>query len=1283
MPDYRHTTRSQKEVFLALTQLEHSHFYNLVDTVTITGDFDIERMRQAVRQLSAEIPTLRTNQIYHEGDIVSVLRKDDLTLEYVDFSDTPSNEDQVRQLISKSLEHDFDIQHDLLSHFIIAKQNKNQWLLIEYGSHILLDGWTHALVYNRLVDIYNNNAEDTASQFGTLDDLISCEHAYLASANYQKDRSYWLDYCAKLPAPLKLSRDDAAVGHQVRCRGHLDKALVSRLRTLAQARKLRLSSLMLTIFGIFLGKLSGQTQFTVGIPVASRLDKLTRMAPGMVSTILPFAFSVSHSATLDKISRGINHTLRRHLLHQRYHSEEMIRDIPPESRTQALFHTTLNVIAYEQKHCFEGCQVAFQNESNGYTANLAFDLFDRNPDGTLEFGITANGNLYTESMLTRYYERFVLLVERILDAPDAPVGDYSLLTDREWLTHATRAARPARQFETFNAYLARHIHTHPELIAVKDGDETLTYAQLADLSQRLAGQLAASGIRQNDLIGVMLPRSIDWAISVVALYHLGATYLPLHADLPDERLRYMLDDAHARGVIARDEARFHAIAPELDLITFNRSALAHATRVEAATLTPDTGAYVIYTSGSTGLPKGVLVPHEGIVDEFNAMQRACGIQPGDRMLQCSAMSFDVSCLELTLALLSGAGLVITDHSVLTGDSTRLAAFLEHHDVTHLFMTPAVLGCHTAQALPAHVTMFLTGEATPKALLERFAHCKQLINLYGPSEATVITINPHFSPSDMSLGTVIDTMHVYVLDEQRRLMPPGSCGELYVAGTGLAVGYINKPEMTRERFVPDIFRAHQRMYATGDRVYQDEAGRLFYLGRKDNQVKLRGQRIELGEIRNALLACPGVEEAHVLIEERETLGQVLVAYIRTPSPLSKETLKQKLRRTLPLYMVPNVIHTLRILPLTPNGKLDIRQLRQHIEEDTPNTEQDNAPEANAAEAMVCNIFASVLKTPAPVRPDQDFFMLGGHSLLAFKVIQQVQDAFDIELGVADLMANPTPRGVVAQLFNHQKYDALMPVLKLRPGQPERPHVWCMNIGSGLGWPYGGLLKYFPVDWPVYALQSVSLKDKTYAPKSIDEVATDHIARIQSIQPQGPYHLVGWSFGGQLAHTVATQLQQQGECVDSLVIIDSYPTSATSLLNYRLSKQDPGTERLVRAILNEDVSHLTDWDAAINARFGVENGPHGSLLDTIVEELNTSMALMDTYCPQHYDGDVFFVQGKEEDELRDASQIPEAWAPHISGQIHVHKVDFLHETLMHTEALECYAPLLTQHLSARMR
>lgn len=314
------------------------------------------------------------------------------------------------------------------------------------------------------------------------------------------------------------------------------------------------------------------------------------------------------------------------------------------------------------------------------------------------------------------------------------------------------------------------------------------------------------------------------------------------------------------------------------------------------------------------------------------------------------------------------------------------------------------------------------------------------------------------------------------------------------------------------------------------------------------------------------------------------------------------------------------------------------------------------------------------------------MLGGHSLLAFKVIHQVQEAFGVELSVADLMANPTPRGVLAQLSSDHHYDPLMPVLRLRSGQTDHVPVICIHGGSGIGWPYAGLLKYFPADWPVYALQSEALHDAHYSPSSFEEVANDHLARIRSLQPHGPYHLIGWSFGGQIAHMVASMLQQQGETVDSLVLIDSYPTNAASFIHDRLEAGDPAMrhtvrERLVRLIFDGEEVPIEEWDAAVNKRFNIDAERSGNLLDSILHELTLSMGLMNLFLPQHYQGDMMFIEAKE-DELRVEGLTAEAWAPYVSGKISACKVDFLHEALMQTAALECYADTLTAYLAARM-
>lgn len=1248
-----------------------------MDVITIKGALDPARLLSSIEKSGQETSSIYANFAYKNGRIDVVDRDYSNAFELIDVSAREYPMQDAEAIISEYIHNDLDIGKDLLFKFVLIKIDATTWLLAEYCNHILMDGWGHSLVYSRIVDIYNHTDASSAITLGHQQALNECETRYADSPAYIKDRDYWQQYCAELPPPLRMSMEDKPAESLLRFRARLVGPLEQRLRAFADTRQLRLSGLLLALFGIFLGKMSGESRFTVGMPVAARKDKAARNVPGMMANILPLEIVTGPDDTLDDVARHIGRTLRKHLVHQCYRYEDMVRDRAREGTFGALFHMTLNVVAYDQNMAFDGCEVAFQNVANGYTSDLSIDVFDRNADGSLEIGLNANGSLYTQALLAQYYDRFLLMIERVMANAEQPLRDLSLLTDEELQAHMARARRPAPVFNTVTERFAAIVQAHAERTAVSAGDASLTYGVLAQRVAAVAAQLADTGVAQGDRVGVMLPRGLDWIVSLLALYQLGATYLPINRDLPDARIRYMLDDAAVRTVIVDKAGATQTL--DAQCIEWVMPAMLDGdTMHQPAALTPDTGAYIIYTSGSTGQPKGVLVPHQGIVDEVVAMQKSTRIQPGDRLMQSSAASFDVSCLEVMLGLLSGAHLVIADTQVMAGESARLKDFIATQGITHLFLTPSVLAAHPQDTLPAEVTLILTGEAASKSLLERFAHCQRVLNLYGPSEATIVTINDQFSPYDLSLGTPIDSMRTYVLDPQRRLLPPGTMGELYVAGTGLAQGYLNLPEMTEVRFLPDLFVPGEKMYATGDLVYQTLDGRLIYCRRRDDQVKLRGLRIELGEIRTALLQHPAVEEAHVAVESHPTLGATLIGYVRATSATPHD-LKTHLRQTLPPYMVPSVIHTLDVLPLTPNGKLDKKRLQAQLQDPMAADASAEAAWMTPAEAILCDIFASVLQHEGPVHKDQDFFMLGGHSLLAFKVIERVRQRFDIELSIADLLSHPTPSAIATQLSHHQHTDALAPLLQLRSGEDDAPPIFCMNIGSGIGWPYVGLLPYFPAEWPVYAFQSGSLKDANYNPASIDEVAEHHIERMRSMWPSGPYHVVGWSLGGQIAHKVAAKLQEKGCEVASLVVIDSYPMQSTHMIDRRLEKQDPAVERLVCAIINREVSQDEDWDAAVNAHFNLDAATHGSLLDTLIKEVNRSITMMDIYTPSHYQGDMLFIEGSG-DALRDEAQVPEAWASHVSGEIKVEFVDFAHEALMNPEALVHYAPSVTRHIAS---
>lgn len=1272
-------TRSQEEVFLAHTQLAHSSFYNLMDVITIKGNLDAERLHRAIAGMMSETDTLGINFTHQNGGVRPVHRADIFLFEERDLRKESNPTAAAHQLIDAFIHEDLDIQRDVLLCFRLFRIADDTWMMAEYCNHIILDGWGHSLIYNRIVELYNQPGSASPTPLGHQADLEACDTRYAGSPTFEKDRTYWADYCNQLADPLRLAYDDRSANELLRFRARLKGPLEERLRALAAERKLRFSSLLLTMFGIFLGKMSGQPRFTVGMPVAARVDKEARNIPTMLANILPMEIVAQPDDTLDDVARHINRTLRRHLLHQCYRYEDMVRDRARQGAPGALFHMTLNVVAYDQDQTFDGCSVSFQNVANGPAEDLGIDVFDRNADGSLEIGFNANGSVYTAELLEQYYDRFLLLAERIAEAPNAPLRTLSLLTDDELASLRERALRPLPPFESINDRFAAVCATHGHQTAVVAEGRQISYATLAQHVDALAYRLAEQGVRQGDRVGVMMPRGIEWVTSLLALYHLGATYLPINPELPTARIRYMVENAQARLVITQHPDVVQDI--DANLVAFTLPDLSNVKeRQPAATLTPETEAYLIYTSGSTGHPKGVLVPHQGLVDEYIAMQKAAQVTPSAHVMQSSALSFDVSCLEVRLALLSGATLVVADTNVMAGSSDALRQFLTAQHISHLFLTPSVLAAHATHALPDDVTLILTGEATPRATLERFQHCRHVLNLYGPSEATVISINPCFTPQDMSLGRTIDSMRTYVLDPQQQLLPPGTVGELYTAGTGLATGYLGQPDITQKRFIADLFCPDQRMYATGDLVYQTLDGRLLYMGRKDDQVKLRGLRIELEEVRNALLQYPDVEEAHVSIETHPEHGQLLVGYVRANTSIAQNALKASLRRTLPGYMVPSMIHTLDSLPLTANGKLDKRRLRdmlaqQRVTMDTQ-TDAANDQKITATEAMICDIFASVLKCPSPVAPDQDFFLLGGHSLLGFQVLQQVKAAFGIELNIAEFMEHATPRDVVRMIFSDHQYDSFAPLLCLRPGQPGHTPIFCFHPAGGIGWPYAGLLKYFPSEWPVYVLQSPSLKDSHYQPESLEAIARDYIARMRSVQATGPYHLVGWSFGGHIAHTIGAMLQAEGERVDTLAMVDNYPRPST-----KFTADDVVIlGRLAQAVLNKKAEEITDWDADLSNAMGLPKTQQ-KILDMVVREFKTALGLMQNCDIQHFDGDMFFIRAKE-DTLRDADQVPAMWAPHISGEVIIKEVGFTHEAIMQTRALPSFAPELTDYIRMRI-
>jgi len=584
-------------------------------------------------------------------------------------------------------------------------------------------------------------------------------------------------------------------------------------------------------------------------------------------------------------------------------------------------------------------------------------------------------------------------------------------------------------------------------------------------------------------------------------------------------------------------------------------------------------------------------------------------------------------------------------------------------------------------------VFCSGEALPAKLQKQFYTTFELplYNMYGQTEtaieATYWECHSETEAALIPLGRPMWNMRVYVLDGGLQLVPVGVGGEVYVAGEGLARGYLGRPDLTAEHFIACPFGpAGSRMYRSGDLAKWRPDGALDSLGRLDNQVKIRGFRIELGEIEAALSHQDSVVRAAVIACEDQPGHKQLVAYVvpKVDTSVEPTTLRQALADQLPDYMVPAAVVVLHALPLTSNGKLD--RVALPVPAFTPTSSRTpRTPQ----EEILCTLFAEVLGLEH-IGIDDSFFELGGHSLLAIRLISRIRSTLGVELTIRSLFEAPTVGTLTQRLDGYHTADTLVVLLPLR-SHGSRPPLFCLHPAGGLSWPYAALLRHLPSEQPLYGLQSRSFTHFDWSPSTIDMMAADYLQEIQVVQPKGPYYLLGWSLGAALAHAIATQLQDQNESVPLLAMLDYYPPTQDIDLT-ESTDQDIFTT-LIRTLLDEpdELDHEVISVSSFKERLRQANHPMASLDDSIVQaivrQFRTASHLLKSFSPRPFHGDLLFfratLSAKESPE-----QSPEAWHPYIHGRIEVHDIACLHEKMMHPEPLAQISSILTAALNATL-
>ncbi|MFK4106265.1 amino acid adenylation domain-containing protein [Streptomyces sp. NPDC019531] len=1255
---------------------------NTAECLEIDGPLDPSLFAEALRRVTTEAEALRIRVTdAPEGPRQYICPDIELPLTVRE----SSNREEAEAWMATDLATPCDLTSGPLFRHALFRVGEDRWLWYQRIHHLVMDGFGYSLLVRRTAEIYTalvHGEEPSPRTFGRLADLVADDTGYRSSEAFETDRAHWTRAFADRPeAPRLAGRGALPARTFLRRTTHLSPETTQRLRELAARLRATWPDVLIAAQALYTSRATGRSDVVLGLPMMGRMGSVALRVPGMVMNVLPLRLTVTPEATFAELVRQVVLGIREVRRHQRYRYEDIRRDLGLLGENRGLVGPLVNVMPFDYGVDFAGAPARARNLSAGPVDDLTVNVYDRADGRGLRIDHDGNPALYEGPELAAHQERFLHLVDRLVDTdPQLPLATHSVATLVERalvLDEFNRTVREVPPTTLIGPIEAQAVRT-PDAPALVYRGRTLTYAELNARANQLAWHLRSLGARPGAVVAVSVPRSMELIVALLAVLKAGAAYLPLDPDYPAQRLTYMLQDAAPVCAIT-DRAERLPEDTGTALVVLDQVDVSARPRINPArALTPGHPAYVIYTSGSTGRPKGVVVPHRAIDNRLRWMQHEYGLTTGDRVLQKTPSSFDVSVWEFFWPLREGAALVVAEpggHK----DPVYLARLIHEQAVTTCHFVPSMLqvllACPDATACADVLRrVFCSGEALPRETANAFGRALpgvELHNLYGPTEAAVDVTYHACAPEasgSVPIGRPVWNTRLYVLDVALQPCPPGVPGELFLAGVQLADGYLHREELTASRFVTDPFGpAGSRMYRTGDVARWTATGEVEYLGRTDHQVKLRGQRIELGEIEAALAAQPGVDGACALVREDRLVGYVT-------GEVDPVAVRASLARELPEHMVPTAVVVLDVFPLSPNGKLERRELPDPV---FAGGEGARLP-ASAREETLTRLFTEVLDVPR-VGPDDAFFDLGGTSLLAVRLVNRVREELGSELTIGSLFEAPTPAALAARLdaAGPASEDALDVVLPLR-AEGTRPPLFAFHPAGGISWCYAGLAARLGPDQPVYGIQARGLVGGEPLPHTLREEAEDYVGHIRAVQPRGPYRLLGWSVGGILAHEVAVLLQEAGAEVRLLALLDAFPAEQW---RERPAPEEGDALTAVLRMAGFDRTGERDREDVL-ATLRRAGSPLAGLgdrtLSRIVDIVPNHAHLMREHEHRCFEGDLLFFTAaapRAEDWLT-----REAWRPHVSGEIVNHDLDCTHPQLLRDRNLDDIARRLVKELDA---
>ena len=1288
-----------------LAQLEPDNAsYNVPVALRLNGDLNVVALEDSINAIVTRHETLRTKFAAVDGEPFQVVSNDPITVDFLDLTLSPGVDVHVesQRLMTAAAQRPFDLVQEHPLRASLIKLAPDEHLLLLTMHHIVSDAWSVNILIHELSIIYEAFTTETEPRLPELPiqyrDFAAWQRNWLQNGFLRQQVDYWVSQLGTAPR-LKLPADHVRPAVRSHRGAHLSFRLGSELtQKLVELSKTEGATLFMTLlatFKVLLYRYTGECDIVVGAPIAGRNRVETENLIGFFVNSLALRTDLSGNPTFRQLLGRVKQVAFEGYAHQDVPFEKLVEELNPVrdvSQTpifQVMFGLQNAPRTAPQLNNLAVTRVPVDTHTAKFDLTLLMTETADGLSGWLEY----SAELFDASTIERLQKHFENLLTSIALNPDGRIANLPFLTEQErqqmlvdW--NATETAFP--RAHCIHELFEEQARSNPNAVAVVFDDRGMTYGELNRKANQLARYLRQQGVGPDVIVGLATERSLEMIVGLLAILKAGGAYMPLDPSYPHERLLFMIEQANVKLILAQQELLGSLPPGKAQLISLDYDAgetSSHDDENLSRVSDAENLAYVMYTSGSTGQPKGVSITHRNVVRLVKNTNYA-HFDAAAVFLQFAPVTFDAATFEIWGPLLNGAKLVVAAAGMESLEN--LGQTIQHYGVTTLWLTAGLFHQMVDTELDnlQGVRELIAGGDVLSAphvrkVTKTLRNCR-LVNGYGPTENTTFTCCQTLTSADtgrsVPIGRPIANTQVYVLSDEMEPVPVGVPGELFIGGDGLARGYLHDPAATAEKFRPNPFATApgERLYRTGDLVKYRRDGSLEFLGRLDQQVKVRGYRVELGEIEFALAQHGDVRECVVTTEDSAGGDKRLIGFVTpnagtAPRP---EQLKNFLSQKLPEYLVPSFIVVVDSLPLSANGKVD-REALPTIEKVAPGDVwvAPRTPE----EAGIADIWKSLLGLEK-VGIRDNFFVLGGHSMLAVRLISEIKKTYDKKIPLSFLYQGATVEALAALVSGDNSY-AHLTLSPIKPGS-SWPPFYCVSGPEVNALGYATLAQHLGEEQPVYSLQGEFRREieGEYTPEEIESWAADYLKAVRELQPEGPYMFGGMCTGALIAFDMAAQLEAEGQETGLLVVFDTWDILTMNglwLVDYYLRHlrflRRQSRERQLEAVSKKIRGLLRRLVAMVS------RGSRSSSSSIPDNPWKTGYKPKVDFVPKRFSGDLTVYRTHKQPYYRIRDEAL-GWGKRVEGHVHVEYVPGAHPTILRDPNVQVMAQNLRERIQA---